>query len=103
MEKEFSTESIKVEHQVNKNRFAVKLGRDIAFLSYKEDPPGVFDLEHTWVPTSLRGKGIAEILAKEAFDFIVKNNKKMILTCSYLQKFGEKNPKPEYKDHIISR
>lgn len=36
-----------------------------------------------------------------AFDYAVQNNLKMMLTCSYLQKFYKENPKEEYKRLIV--
>ncbi|KAF0289437.1 Protein NATD1 [Amphibalanus amphitrite] len=35
-----------------------------AYLQYDHGPDGVVDLQHTVVPESFRGKGVAKILAK---------------------------------------
>jgi len=100
MATDFSVDALKVEHQEKRKRWIIKIGRDIAYLSYVENPPGVFDLEHTVVPQALQGRGIAKVLAKEAMDYVVKNDKKMILTCTYLQKYEKDNPNPDYKKRI---
>ena len=45
----------------------------------------VMDIHHTFVPEELRGKGLAEKLAKSAFDYAKKYNMKIKPTCSYIE------------------
>lgn len=76
------------------------------------------DLYHTEVPEVFRGQGIAALLAKVcfscfllqmshsqtnkcfvllqgAFEYVLKNNLKMKLSCDYLQKYYKNNSTPE--------
>ncbi|XP_054162812.1 protein NATD1-like isoform X2 [Oppia nitens] len=96
-----SLSDLNVKHNSQKNQFFVELGSDKAVLEYKEVKPGLLDLYHTEVPNQLRGKGIAQMLAKEAFDYMVKNNIKMIVSCTYLQKYLKDNPNEEYTKQVF--
>lgn len=62
---------------------------------------GVYDLVHTFTPPSLRGSGIAKVLAHTAFDHVVESGAKMKLTCSYLEYLNNKEQNPKYKPHIV--
>merc|ERR1711988_1808543 len=83
-------QALKVIHKPAENRFIIDLkheGRqktDIAELEYIMKGSKTMDMIHTRVPESMRGRGIAAILAKEAFDYCVTKDYKMILSCSYL-------------------
>lgn len=59
-----SQQNFKVEHDKSKREFYIKLGEDKAVLQYEIINPTTLDLVHTEVPESLRGKGIAQHLAK---------------------------------------
>ncbi len=46
---------------------------------------------HTFVPTSERGRGIAELMAFAAFDFAKKNKLLVKPDCEYITYFVEKH------------
>jgi len=96
-----SVEELKVKHNSKGHKFYIKLGEDEALLIYRDVSPGVIDLYHTEVPQSLQGKGIAKKLAQEAFEYVVNQNLKMRVTCTYLQKYLSDNPKPEYVKQVV--
>ncbi|WP_062228303.1 GNAT family N-acetyltransferase [Aureimonas frigidaquae] len=50
----------------------------------------VFD--HTYVPESLRGQGIAEKLLDYAVDFARQKGKKVVPACSYVRAQFERHP-----------
>jgi len=90
-----------VKHDKKHQTFYIKLeGKDKAILEYNVISPTHLDYVHTEVPTSYRGKGIAAHLAKAAFDYAVEENMKMILSCSYLQKFASTLTDTKYREHI---
>ncbi|CAL8072226.1 unnamed protein product [Orchesella dallaii] len=98
-----SAMDLKVEHDTQNKKFFIKLGDVEAKLEYaKNDLNGntVLDMWHTEVPPQLQGKGIAKILAQEAFNYVVDNNLKMQLSCSYLQKYLKDNPLDKYKSAV---
>ncbi|PNF18161.1 Protein NATD1, partial [Cryptotermes secundus] len=73
---------------------------DVAFIQY-DKYNSILDYYETQVPPAIRGKGIAKILAKAAFDYAVKNDLKMKVTCTYLQKYLEEHASPEYTSRIV--
>jgi hypothetical protein len=56
----------------------------------------VLDLQHTFTPRELRGKGIAGKVAEFAFEYAKNNNLKIIPTCPFIPSFLEKNE--QYKE-----
>ncbi|XP_013414864.2 protein NATD1-like [Lingula anatina] len=92
-----------VGHDKAKKEFYIKIrsedganSEDKALLQYDIIRDGFYDLYHTEVPPVFRGKGIAKLLAKAAFDFVVEQDAKMRLSCTYLQKYLEDNKLPQY-------
>ena len=41
------------------------------------------------------------LLFQEAFDFTIQSDRRMILTCTYLQKYYNDNPLPEYTERVL--
>lgn len=96
-----------VGHDKKNNEFYLKLKEDgnlsddKAVLQYQWVRKGVVDLYHTGVPPAFRGKGIAQVLAKAAFDYVVETDGKMKLSCTYLQKYLQENPLPQYESRVL--
>lgn len=65
----------------------------IAEIEYEEIDNGVYNIYHTYVDDSLRGKGIASQLVKEAVKTIESLGGKVEATCSYAKHWLEKNNK----------
>ncbi|PRP89368.1 acetyltransferase [Planoprotostelium fungivorum] len=86
LNKKKPVETTKLEsvHRPEKKRFSIVLDGEEAYLEYKE-VNGALDLFKTYTPKALRGKGTAAILAKDAFEFASKNNKKIIPSCTYIR------------------
>lgn len=82
-------------HDEKINRFEVFEMGQIAYLEYAEKD-GVLDILHTFVPLPLEGQGIARVLTKEALDYAADRRMKVKATCTYAQKFFERNP--QYRD-----
>ena len=66
-------------------------GKVIAEIKFKEIENGIFDIYHTFVDESLRGKGVASSLVQEAVKQIQSKNGKIIASCSYAKKWLEHN------------
>ena len=62
----------------------------IAEIEFEEIEKGIFNIYHTFVDESLRGKGIASKLVQEAVNEIKSRNGKVQATCSYAKKWLEK-------------
>ena len=77
-------------------------GHEPAFLEYDLDPDtGTVDMFETFVPPSLRGRGVAKLMADAAFDWAVENKMKMRLSCWYLSGYLERHPRDDVKCLVI--
>lgn len=68
---------------------------DIAVMKYKlmakaEDGQPCIDFYSTFVPESLRGKGIAEKLVRAGLKWATNNNYHIMASCWYVDKFLRK-------------
>jgi len=77
-----------------RRRYEITIGGRTAVLTYMRRP-GTIHLVHTEVPPALRGKGLANVLAKAALDGARTAGVHVIATCPYVQTFLKKHP--EYK------
>lgn len=85
------------------NRFVIGPFEDgsEAFLEYERDNSNNYVITHTVVPPSQRGKGLAEVLAQAAFEYVKSvGNAKVIPVCSYISdKYVPKHP--EYDSIVL--
>jgi len=56
---------------------------------------GYLDITHTFVPSTLEGRGIASQLVKFAYDYARNEGLKLRATCPYAKTWLDKHP--EYK------
>ncbi|CAL1275587.1 unnamed protein product [Larinioides sclopetarius] len=87
----------KVEHDQNLKEFSLGNGKEKAVLQYQNLSPSKIELEHTIVPESLQGKGLGKLLAEAALEYALDKKLTVKVTCGFVQKYIEKNPKPEFK------
>lgn len=96
-----SAEEVLVEHDAVEKEFVVTLsgGSDKAVLQYEivdcQSVPSrsVLDLQHTYVPQSLRGRGIAQHLCIAGFEYAKQQGYLVKPTCSYVSDtFLNRNP-----------
>ncbi|KAM9990315.1 hypothetical protein ACTFIY_006357 [Dictyostelium cf. discoideum] len=82
-------------------RFEMKFDNgEIAHLDYIIHKGGEYDLTHTFVPNSQRGKNIASLLSTAAMNKVKDNQKKVVLSCSYISDtWLPKNP--DYIKYVI--
>lgn len=82
-----------MEYIVDKNSIVLRdnSGNIFGKVEFEEVENGVFNIFHTYVDESLRGKGISAKLVKLVKEEIEKRNGKVIATCSYAKKWLEKN------------
>ncbi|GIY64914.1 n-acetyltransferase domain-containing protein 1 [Caerostris darwini] len=88
----------KVEHDQDLKEFSLGDGKEKAFLQYQTLPSNIIELEHTVVPESFQGKGIGKLLAEAALEYAIDKKLTVKVTCGFVQKYLEKNPKPEFKN-----
>ena len=91
-----SLPEIGVIHNPDDNIFTLSYANhDTAYLKYRYMESGKVDMFTTVVPNTLGGKGVAKILADAAFNWAVKNNVKMKLSCWYLSGYLKRHPRED--------
>ncbi|MEG0255499.1 MAG: GNAT family N-acetyltransferase [Vagococcus sp.] len=82
--------------QEEKNRFVLKEeGKDVAEITWQMKGIRHMVVDHTFVDSSQRGKGMAEKLVLEVIAKAQREDLKLIPTCSYVVSYFEKHP--EYR------
>jgi uncharacterized protein len=81
-----------VEHVPKESRFVVRIGADTAELTYTLPDVHTIDLQHTSVPESARGHGVADALAEAAFAYARAQGLQVIPTCPFVRRWLIKHP-----------
>jgi len=82
------------------NRFEIRIGDEVAFLTYTRDRATIA-YTHTEVPPSLEGHGIAAKLAAHALDYARSNNLDVVPLCPYVAEYIKRHP--AYEDLVAPR
>ncbi len=90
-----------VKHRESADRFVVRLGDEIAYLSYERKGENVLDYAHVFVPDDHRGKGIAAELTKEALEYARREGINVIPSCPYVVTYLKRHP--EYEDVVVEK
>ena len=83
---------MKVEHDEEQGRFTVRVGDDEAELVYTLPGPGIMDIQHTFVPETARGHGVAELMAEAAFEYAREKRYRVVPTCPFVRKWLGSHP-----------
>ena len=87
---------MKVEHDESGSRFVVRVEGegegDEATLAYSRIGPKLIDLQHTYVPESARGHGVAEALALAAFAYAREQGLRVVPTCPFVRRWLRGHP-----------
>lgn len=87
---------MKIEHDVNANRF-VAPDADDAYLEYSETADGL-DLRHTIVPPDEQGEGVGSALVRYALEHARSENLRIVPSCPFVRDWLQKNP--GYQDRV---
>lgn len=82
-------------HDEKQQKFYVILENMESHLEYVK-LNSALNLNHTYVPHQLRGKGIASKLVEAALEYARLNGFKIIPSCSYVDVYLQRHP--EYED-----
>ena len=74
-----------VEHDEKEGRFFVRVDGDEAELMYTRIGPHLIDVQHTYVPESARGHGVAEVLAEAAFEYAREHGDRVVPSWSFVR------------------
>ena len=100
-----SLDAPKVVHSEAEKMFSICVEEhEAAYLRYRYLDPALTKVEMftTVVPPSLGGRGVAKLLADDAFNWAVENEKKLKLTCWYLTGYLERHPRDDVTRLLIS-
>lgn len=87
----------KVRNNENKMQFEFGEGNDMATLVYRFYKKNIAFM-HTFVPDSMKGKGIASALAEYAFRFAKEKNHLVMVYCPFVAKYIKSHP--EVKEQL---
>lgn len=75
-----------MKNNLEKQRFEVEINREYAFIEYRWHE-GIIYLMHTFVPTSLRGQGLAQQLAQFALDTVRQEKWPLKVYCPFINSY----------------
>lgn len=78
-------------------RFEARVGEHVAFITFHLRGSRL-SLNHTESPAALRGKGVADALARAALDYARRQGMTVMPYCPFVGRFIERNP--EYQELI---
>ena len=81
--------------KARKGQFEIERDGETARLAYEIDNEGWISLLHTFVPPALRGRGIANDLARMGLEYAKEHRLKVEVVCPVVFHFTIKHP--EYK------
>ncbi len=85
---------IEIVNNEKHSRFEAAIEGKIAHVDYRFDKGDII-LLHTFVPESLRGKGIASALAKLVLEYIKEHKLKAVIYCPTIAKYIKQHPEYE--------
>jgi uncharacterized protein len=86
---------MQVIHDIKKQKFYIVIDDLESHLEYVKTN-NVLNLNHTYVPSELRGKGIAGKIVKAALTYAEENNLKIIPACSYVTDYVQRHKEYEF-------
>jgi predicted GNAT family acetyltransferase len=88
-----------VRHDVENSRFVIPVGQGEAELVYRLIGDSTIDLQHTEVPKSDRGRGVADTLVRAAVKHARENRLRVIPSCPYVKAWFERHPEEDATGH----
>ena len=76
-----------IDHQPDRSRFVSLVDGQEAILEYRLMPRNGIDFSYTYVPESLRGRGIAEKLVRTGLAWAREQGYEIEASCWYVRRF----------------
>ncbi len=89
---------MEVMNDIKGSRFVLNVNGEDVYVMYAENKSEI-EFYSTYTPPKLRGKGLAAIVVKAAFDYAKEKNLNVIAGCWYVRKFAEMYE--EYKEMLV--
>lgn len=87
---------MQIKTELNRISISDKDGKLLAEVTFPNIDDNTVLIDHTFVDESLRGQGVAAKLMEAVAEELIKNKKKVKLSCSYAISWFAKHP--EYND-----
>lgn len=81
---------VAVQHDIEGRMFYIDNEAGRAYLTYMDLGRQTMDIYRTFVPDTLRGHGLAALLAEEALKYAAEQGYKVIPSCSYVARYMER-------------
>lgn len=88
-----------VRHDLEGSRFVVPLRDGDAQLVYAPFGDDILDLQHTEVPPSGQGEGVADALVRAALAYAREHKLQVMATCPYVQAWLRRHPEERPDAH----
>lgn len=85
------TNEIIVRHNLRENRFEVEIEGLLSVADYELRGTEIM-MTHTFVPSELRGRSIAENLVRAALEYARTERLRVVPACSYVEAFIKRHP-----------
>ncbi|MCP8465707.1 GNAT family N-acetyltransferase [Pseudomonas sp. ZM23] len=84
------SESLSIHHDESSHQFVTTVDGHRAYLAYMDLGKQTLDIYRTFVPDSLRGRGIAAALTEHALQYAERKGYSVIPSCSYVERYLER-------------
>lgn len=84
------SEALSIHHDQANHQFVTTVEGDRAYLAYMDLGKQTLDIYRTFVPNSLRGRGIAAALTEHALRYAESQGYTVIPSCSYVERYMER-------------
>jgi predicted GNAT family acetyltransferase len=88
--------TIAIRHEPQTHRFVADVGAEAAYITYRQRDDHVLELDHTYVPASSRGGGIASQLTARALEYARERGYRVVPSCPFVAAYIDRHP--EYRD-----
>jgi len=92
------SEALSIQHDQAGHQFEAIVDGDRAYLAYMDLGKQTLDIYRTFVPNSLRGRGIAAALTEQALDYAERMGYTVIPSCSYVERYLERRQRHAVKN-----
>ena len=83
---------IKILHDVDVCKFYCVIDGQESHLNYSDSGDGTLDFYQTYVPSALRGQGLATRIVKEAMQYAAEQHLRVIPSCWFVGLFFKRHP-----------
>lgn len=86
--------TLDIRHDPDAKKFYAVLDQEgEAYLSYAAEDGETLDYRSTFVSPELRGRGFGGFVVQAAMEYARVNNKKVIPSCPFVERWVEENPR----------